>query len=479
MKRSILLLILPALLLASCSKWLDVKPKTQIVGSELLSTEGGFQDALYGVYATMASRSLYGDQLTMGFLDVLAQRYAISTNPSHIFYQASLYNYQDASVRADITNIWDTAYFAIVNLNNVINQVDAHRDVFQGNNYALLKGEAYGLRAFLHFDLLRMFGAAYASNPQAAAIPYLTTVSGNVTPVSSVASALDSIITDLTIADTLLASYKNVVLPTVNTPVQANDWQNNRQYHFNYWAAEALLARVYLYKGDKANALLHATNVINSGVFQFITTSAITANHDRTFTPEQIFTLSKYNLLNYIPNYFQASGVAGANLNTNTRLTNTYGNNGVVDKVFETSTGGATDFRYAYLWGASSGVYFPTKYWQDATTAYTYLNNLLPVIRLPEMYYIAAECADPATATTYINKVRANRGLKDLPELTDPVAQQNEITKEYQKEFWCEGQLFYYYKRLNLAQIPYTSIPGSDKVYVLPMPDNEIQYGNR
>lgn len=467
------------MLLTGCSKWLDVKPKTQIVGSELLSTEGGFQDAMYGVYATMASGSLYGDQLSMSFLDVLAQRYAVSTNPSHIFYQASLYNYQDAGVKARINNIWDTAYFAVANLNNVLNQVDAHKSVFQGDNYALLKGEAYGLRAFLHFDLLRMFGAAYASNPQKPAIPYVTTLSGSVTQLSTVSAALDSIIADLTLADTLLAGYKNVVLPAAYPPVSTNDWLNNRQYHFNYWAAEALLARVYLYKGDKVNALLHATNVINGGPFKFITSAAVTSARDRTFTPEQIFSLSKFNMLPNVSAYFQASGTAGANLNLNNRLTNTYGNNGVVDKIFETSAGGATDFRYAYLWGASNSVYFPSKFWQDATGAYTFVNNLVPLVRLPEMYYIAAECTDPVTATGYLNKVRENRGLKDLQVMQDAATQQTEITKEYQKEFWCEGQLFFYYKRLNTQQIPYTSIPGSDKVYILPLPDNEIQYGNR
>ena len=54
-----------------------------------------------------------------------------------------------------------------------------------------------------------------------------------------------------------------------------------------------------------------------------------------------------------------------------------------------------------------------------------------------------------------------------------------EIYKEYRKEMIGEGQLFYYYKRLKYMNIPGSAISGNDDVYVLPMPDNEIEFGNR
>jgi hypothetical protein len=98
------------------------------------------------------------------------------------------------------------------------------------------------------------------------------------------------------------------------------------------------------------------------------------------------------------------------------------------------------------------------------------------LIRLPEMYYIAAECSDPATAIGYLNTVREQRGLSDLSAGSDEAAVQTEILKEYQKEFYAEGQMFYYYKRLNLSQIRFSGIPGSDNIYILPLPDEELQY---
>ncbi len=83
-----------------CNKWLDAKPKTLIESEQLFKSEKGFEDAMYGVYTKMAGTSLYGDQLTMSFLEVLAQQYNCQSNPSHNFYQAANYNYLDAGVKS-------------------------------------------------------------------------------------------------------------------------------------------------------------------------------------------------------------------------------------------------------------------------------------------------------------------------------------------------------------------------------------------
>ena len=108
----------------------------------------------------------------------------------------------------------------------------------------------------------------------------------------------------------------------------------------------------------------------------------------------------------------------------------------------------------------------------------------MPVLPWSEMYYIAAEASlntDSRQAVRYLNTVRNNRYL-DFDPLDEnlPVTQiQNEIYKEYRKELVGEGQLFYYYKRLNFASIPGSAVSGSDDIYVLPMPENEVEFGNR
>ncbi|SHL97258.1 RagB/SusD family nutrient uptake outer membrane protein [Chitinophaga sp. CF418] len=477
MKKTHYLIIFLGIILITpgCNKWLDTRPQTLVAPDKLFSTESGFEDAMYGVYTIMASSSLYGDQLTMSFLDVLAQQYSCQSNPAHRFYQAALYNYQDAVVKTRIDNVWDSMYHAIANVNNILQQIDANKDLFQPGNYELMKGEAIGLRAFMHFDLLRLFGASYVSDPSRPAIPYVKTVSGNVTPLLTVSQVLDSVISELTLADSLLAGYKTVNYNYYDASNQSqNDWLNHRQNHFNYWAAEATLARACLYKGDKTRALLHANNVIHSGMFDFQTPERISNLQDRTFIPEQVFALSKFNLRAQVDLYFKSTGTV--NINVNQQLTNTYGNGGVIDQIYEISSGGVSDIRYARLWDLGGAIYFCTKFWQVSVNPI--YNNLVPLIRLPEMYYIAAECSDPSTAIGYLNTVRHQRGLSDLSDGMDKAEVQYEILKEYQKEFYAEGQLFYYYKRINSSQIRFTAVTASDKIYVLPLPDAELQYRN-
>jgi len=74
--------------------------------------------------------------------------------------------------------------------------------------------------------------------------------------------------------------------------------------------------------------------------------------------------------------------------------------------------------------------------------------------------------------------VRLNRGL---PNLTAGTVAVPEILKEYQKEFYGEGQLFYYYKRTNANAIPNGSTTSGnitmDKTkYVLPLPLSETGF---
>ena len=50
----------------------------------------------------------------------------------------------------------------------------SREELFTGNNYNIIQGEALALRAMLHFDMLRLFGPVYSRNPEATSIPYYT-----------------------------------------------------------------------------------------------------------------------------------------------------------------------------------------------------------------------------------------------------------------------------------------------------------------
>ena len=57
----------------SCNDFLDVQPKGELPEDVQFKRSQGFYDAMYGVYGTMASSKLYGENLSYGFLDKLGQ----------------------------------------------------------------------------------------------------------------------------------------------------------------------------------------------------------------------------------------------------------------------------------------------------------------------------------------------------------------------------------------------------------------------
>ena len=87
----LLLLVTIMPVFAGCDNWLDVSPKTEVKETDLFSKESGFKTALLGAYIEMISPDLYGGNLTMGFMDVLAQYYNITSEES-TYMPASTYD---------------------------------------------------------------------------------------------------------------------------------------------------------------------------------------------------------------------------------------------------------------------------------------------------------------------------------------------------------------------------------------------------
>ena len=104
------------------------------------------------------------------------------------------------------------------------------------------------------------------------------------------------------------------------------------------------------------------------------------------------------------------------------------------------------------------------------------------MIRISEMFYIVAETtSDEAEARACLNQIRRNRGLIAFED-TEMIDIQKVLKDEYMKEFFGEGQLFYYYKRLNVSTIPAGDDSGdvtmNEAKYKFPLPDSETDYRN-
>ena len=479
---------LAVMALTGCKKFLDVQPQDKVPQAILFNDEQGFKDALNGVYLGMDKPLVGGggffglntSNLTMGMLSTLAYDYDNATAPNAgangaFFNNVVNYYYADGAVKLEIDGIWGSMYTNIANLNNIIIQMDSRKSLFTGDNFNRVKGEAIALRALFHFDLVRMFGESPATGMAAKAIPYVRSFSVRSTPFVTLQSALDSCIDDLATAKDLLANTDtSAVLKAANDP-----FTSYTQNHMNYWAAQALMARVYLYKGDPENADKYAKAVIGSDKFPLITSNVAAANNpirDRTFSQEHIFSIYSVNISNNNSNLFDKTGTA-----TSLQLLPAG-----KTTIYTTGSGSVNDYRYiSWFDNNPAGRNVPSKFFKNAGLPY-HLQNIVPLIRASEMYYIAAEAAqakgDISGSTFFLNKVRQARGLTALNAggIANTDSLSKEIMKEYQKEFIQEGQTFFYYKRLNkdLKQVTATTVAIPAKVYVFPIPDKEIEYNH-
>jgi hypothetical protein len=452
-----------SLSLFSCKKYLEVSPKSSLSEDQLFNSEVGFQQALTGVYSQLATQNLYGDNLTMGFVSALAQNYA-NTATNAPLYETSRLNYISAEVIGKTTGIWNTAYTAIAGVNKIIENTEKRRDVLSASNYALIRGESLGIRALLHFDLLRLFGPEYITGASAKSIPYKTVVNENSNVPATSQEVANAVLADLKEAATLLKT---------NDPILSTS--PGRRIKMNYFAVKGLEARVNIYIGDKTTAASAALEVVNSAKFPFVTSTAASAaatSRDRLYITEQLFMVRVRDIANWAdPGYFKFNG------STSMKLTRSATN---FATLYETAAGGGTDFRFLYRIEQDQGSPFPSKYWQTYqfnTLDSNRLDQNTPAIRLSEMYYILAETAGTtAQGVAYLNAVRKNRGLPDLATTITQTVLNNEITKEYQKEFYAEGQLFYYYKRKNIIRMQFMTADIPLSKYVLPKPPAELEY---
>lgn len=471
MKKSTLIIGLLTIIatFSGCKKFLDVSPKASLSEEQLFTSESGFQQALTGIYGQLASSSLYGDNLSMGFVSALAQNYSpLSSNSGVLLQQTQLLNYTSTEVTGYTNAIWSTSYSAIAATDKIIANTEKNRSVLSDNSYALLRGEALGLRAFIHFDLLRIFGPEYVTGANLKAIPYKKEVNENADKPSTTADVVKFALADLKEAGDLLLRVDPIVTSDLKT----------RRNKLNYYGVKALEARIKLYSGDNTGAAADANIVINSAKYKFVTqaeasrVSAGVPARDRLYFNEQVFMIRVRDILTTVQNYFRFRGAADQS------LTRTAAN---FATLYGTASGGGTDIRYLYRIEQDGGAVFPSKFWQSSgsTTVISdiLLDQYVPGIRLSEMYYILAEtAATPADGVGYLNVVRQNRGLGGLPTTITADNLRAEITKEYQKEFYAEGQLFFYYKRIRASRMQFRNISMTPEQYVLPIPDSELQF---
>ena len=476
-------IVVGLLMCTACNNWLDIQPSDRIAEDRVFSQVSGYWGALNGVYTELLSSNLYGGFLTVQGVEVMAQRYNVSQN-QETFYNLSQYAFTQEQVKLRLESYWNEAYKQILECNNILENAEVrHGEVLNDKQYNLIRAEALALRGFLHFDLLRMFGPL-PTQLDSKAIPYKETISVSAPGMLTGNEVIEKVLTDLAEAESILKNWDPAVSEGMLMAVNDDDHDNDgntyrfRGLRLNYYAVVALKARVYLWAGNKTEALKYAKMIIENPeaetLYPAVTRAAATdySNPDRSFSSEVLFSLLNENKEDLYNTYFNSSNASSSNklIPAAQRVQNLFGDDAL------------SDYRYNW-WEASNGIgetnlLMNVRLRKIADTDLVY-GKLMPLIRVSEMYLIAAECAtEEQTQYDYLNAHRLRRG--NQVQVTTGL--EGELAKEYSKEFLCEGQLWFYYKRTNTAKIQSgssnTNITMSNAKYVPNLPDSEIKYRN-
>lgn len=494
-----------ALILSSCSDWLNVYPSDEIKEEYLFSTGDGFRTATNGIYRKMATFDLYGSNLTWGILDAWAQSYymdqAPSTGGGTAMSRIADLQFKNIDLVSVTDAMWNAAWNVVANCNELAQQAaKADPNLFYGldREQQMILGEAIGLRAFVQFDLLRIYAPApssvgfetgdknnYRKDPRTF-IPYVNVYPSYINNHQTVSYCLEQIIADLKEAQRILKEVDKTSSMGSNsrfsiTAVSESLFAKSRGYRLNYYAVTAELARVYLYAGKNAEAYTEAKKIIDeenqTGYFKASTNSSGFKKGNMKMYEDIIFGLySPKELVEWDQEINH--GNDGASTENYLCL-----DSDVAKELYGDEIG--SDWRFKYqLEEKDNGYYYRTLKYNKQTDTKTEgktNNEMLPMIRMSEVYYIAAEAifdSNSEEAQDYLELVKKGRGVsKKFDNVTSKKDFINLLVNDARREFLGEGQIFYMYKRLNRlmpASSYYDSdILATDENMVLPKPDSE------
>lgn len=491
MKNKLIYILFVALFFASsCNDWLNVAPKTELPEKEMFKEEDGFKDALTACYVKMGAKELYGEILTMTGIDYMAQYWdlPVSTNKDDVTRLVfANFDYKASEVEKIFREVYLRLYNVATQANLVYRNIKSTDLIFKDEKMKdIIKGEALAIRAFCHFDLLRLYGQMPTNSSKKVSLPYAEEVSIDNIPLYDYTSYIAKIEADLIAAEKLL---ENDPLKTFNfseltilkdadkNDIEINSYYKYRRFRFNFYALKALQARFYLYIGKKSEAYTAANIIINgvdrnnSNVIDLAGDGDLNSSN-YILPSEAIFTLSH--------NEFTLEG----DIITD-KLTMSVAK---LEKELFKGRSLVANNRYTQGWGKRNTdnqkqVPRLMKYIQqkDANVSITpedlmRYRQQIPIFRLSEIYLIAMESAPTLSETNRLYHKYMLARNEQATDFTDAIEAQSEIVNEYRREFIAEGQMFFTYKRLWTKEMLWKiDREVNEDDYVIPMPTTELK----
>lgn len=229
--------------LHSCSEVLEVNLDDEIPSEEAITDEISLNSAVVGLYDILQSSTYYGGEFTLSH--AVTGGIADASGFRERFQE--LQGAKIPTTNAYIESAWINSY-AVVNASNLILNKADELKIDDANAI----GSGHFFRALGLFDALRQFGQ-FTNMSSEFGVPvftnYIDSEEALSIPRSSVSVAFNQITSDLLTAIDLL------------------DYKSSR-FFASKGAAQALLARVYLYQGEYALAEQYADEVLSNGDYE-------------------------------------------------------------------------------------------------------------------------------------------------------------------------------------------------------------------
>lgn len=462
MKKQILFIATLLLISTACKDFVDIEPDYQEEISNGLVDIEDYEGATIGILSAMRSGSYYGS--TYGSLMEMMGEDLFET-PESLGNSRSMTDWIYTSANGTISNSWLQIYQVILRANTVINGIDDIEEDVPGRKNRL-KAQAYALRAFAHFDLLRAFGQSYDRNSTELGVPIKTDIEISLPDRATVQEVYDQIFADLNESMTL---FDNMDIGDDEIPTT----------FFSKLAAQALLARISLYAGMDTEAVNYATTVINSARTGFVSRN----NYPLVWSQEKVdgTSLASEVIFEIAFTFGQDSRIGSPiyfvpNNRVAFRPSSLW-----LDLFGATPSNDARYNAYVRADSRRGGAIIPSKY--EANDGFLSFKAL----RLSEMYLIRAEAyanqGQNAQASADLNTLRAARINGYVNESLSGTALMNAIKVERRKELFMEGHRWFDVRRYGdgitrgsdfAAPAVTQSISAGNFRFVWPIPQDEI-----
>jgi hypothetical protein len=441
-KSKIIPILLLVITLAGCEDILEVEPTTQVDAENAMKNKRGVEATMNGIYDEYQSAALAQDLIIFGDL--------AADNLIHIGSKKEYKQISDNRILPDnvyVEGYWNSLYDAINRINYMISEISNVEDLSE-EDLAYYKGQAYFMRAFSYFNLVKYFGGVpLRKEPVNSVAPEVLNI-GRATEEETYTFILD----DLEKAEGFFE---------VKNPQTAS--------LANLYAVKALRARLSLYREQWTEAYVNARKVINSGEYALLDS----ANYPKLFGEEEnsevIFQIdfSASDDVNAMADWTQEEG------RFEVAAWDSYDKESSIADEFK-----SYDIRKDVTVAEGLNHYYCDKYNDLENSS----DNIIH-FRLAEMYLICAEALNETgyvsdgPAFDYLNAVHMRAGLDSLT--SNHLGNQSEfrdaIQHERRLELAFEGHRYFDLVRTGRAANVLGDIGTlADNNWLFPIPQSEI-----